>query len=187
MVVVGFGVFWPMLRLSQSHPCSGHTWFALRDAIVLFIPLQAVLWPHISGVLAHWPIPVVACVALLSASWLLVLAGVLALGMRSIAYNNGMLIRLAWMLVILVIVLAAPIAGALGPVSVPIAADQPRVGWLLSPMTGVLEIVRDREALGVSARVYPQQIRMLIAIGCVGLALLLIARAMEVAHARVRA
>jgi hypothetical protein len=65
--------------------------------------------------------------------------------------------------------------------------DQPRVGWLLSPFTGVLEIARDRDGLGVAARVYPEHIRMSIAIGCVGLALLLIARALEVAHARVRA
>jgi len=47
--------------------------------------------------------------------------------------------------------------------------------------------VRDREQLGVSTKIYPQQIRMMLAIGCVGLALLLIARALEVAHARVRA
>ena len=89
--------------------------------------------------------------------------------------------------IVLVVVLAAPIAALLGPVGVPIGVDAPRVGWVLSPLSGVLELVRDRESLGVSAKVYPEQIRMILAVGCVGLALLLIARALEVAYARVRA
>lgn len=187
LIVLGFGLLWPMLRLSQRHPQNGHVWFALRDAFVLFIPLQAVLWPQISGILAHWSIPVVTTLVLLCGSWLLLIAGVLALAMRSVTRNDSATARAIWMLVVVLIVCAAPIVGLLAPVTPAVPIDQPRIGWLLSPITGVLEIVRDREALGVAARIYPQQVRMLLAIGCVGLALLLIARALEVAYARVRA
>ncbi len=187
LIVIGFSVLWPMLRLSQRHPHSGHVWFALRDALVLFVPLQAVLWPQISGILAHWSIPVVATLTLLCASWMLLIAGVLALAMRSVARNDSPIARALWMLIFLIIIGAAPLAGVLGPATPTTPFDQPRVGWLLSPVTGVLEIVRDREVIGVAAKIYPQQVRMLLAIGCVGLALLLIARALEVAYARVRA
>ncbi len=188
IVMLGMCVLWPMLRLSQQHPRGNHVWFALRDALVLFVPLQAVLWPHISTVLAHWPIPVVATLTLLSASWLLLLAGVLALAMSSVARSGGgMWPRTIWMLVFVLIVFAAPIGAIVGTTQVPVGVDHPRIGWLLSPITGVLEVVRDRDELGMPARIFQQQTRMILAIGCVGLALLLIARALEVARARVRA
>lgn len=188
VVMLGICVLWPMLRLSQRHPNSGHVWFVLRDAFVLFVPLQAVLWPQVSSVLAHWPVTVIGALVLLSASWLLLLAGVLALAVASVARAEVQAgPRAVWMLVILLIVFAAPLGALVGTTQIPVSIDQPRIGWLLSPVTGVLELLRDRDATGISARVYPQQIRMLIAIGCVGLALLLIARALEVARARVGA
>ena len=187
IVTIGFSVLWPMIRLSQQHPKSGHVWFALRDVIVLFLPLQAILWPLATRVLSQWPLSVVLALDLLCLCWLLLLAGVLSMGMRSIAYTDTPLNRSIWMGVVLIMVLAAPVAALLGPVGVPIGVDAPRVGWVLSPISGVVELLRDREALGISAKVFPEQIRMILAVGCVGLALMLIARALEVAHARVRA
>lgn len=186
--MLGLSVLWPMARLSQHHPGGRHVLFVLRDVLVLFVPLQAAIWPQVSPVLAHWPIPVVASVSLLCACWLLLLAGVLSLALASVARSDGAPgVRMLWMGVILGIVLAAPIFAVIGTPQPPLDVSNPRIGWLLSPYTGLLEIVRDRNELGVSARVFTQQIRMLIAIGCVGLALLLIARALEVARARVRA
>tara|TARA_E500000318_G_scaffold2060_1_gene2742 strand:- start:39346 stop:40032 length:687 start_codon:yes stop_codon:yes gene_type:complete len=187
LIVIGFCVLYPMLRLSQRHPTSGNVWFALRDAFVLFVPLQAVLWPQVSAILASWSFAVIAGVSLFFGCWMILIAGMLALAMRSIAYNDNAVNRGVWIILFLAIVLAAPAAGLLGDITPPAPIDQPRIGWLLSPLTGVLELVRDREQLGVSTKIYPQQIRMMLAIGCVGLALLLIARALEVAHARVRA
>ena len=188
MVMLGLFVLWPMVRLSQSHPRGSHVLFLLRDALVLFLPLQAVLWPHIASILAHWSIPVVAMLALLSASWLLLITGVLALALGSIERNGGRAsARAGWMLVVLLVVFLAPIIALVTPTAPPVPVDQPRIGWLMSPITGTMEIVRDRAELGVAARVFPQQARMLVAIGCVGLALLLIARALEVARARDRA
>jgi len=187
LIVIGFCVLYPMLRLSQRHPTNGNVWFALRDAFVLFVPLQAVLWPQVSAILASWSFTVIAGVSLFFGCWMILIAGMLALAMRSIAYNDNAVNRGIWIILFLAIVLAAPAAGLLGNITPPTPIDQPRIGWLLSPLTGVLELVRDREQLGVSTKIYPQQIRMMLAIGCVGLALLLIARALEVAHARVRA
>ena len=187
LIVVGFSVLYPMLRLSQRHPFSGHVWFTLRDAFVLFVPLQAVIWPQVSSILASWSFPVVASVSLFFGCWMLLIAGVLSLALRSIAFNDNALNRGIWMVIMVAIVLAAPAAGLLGDIAPPTPLDEPRVGWLLSPITGVLELVRDRDATGVGAMVFPEQIRIMIAVGCVGLALLLIARALEVAHARVRA
>lgn len=187
LIVIGFCVLYPMLRLSQRHPTNGNVWFALRDAFVFFVPLQAVLWPQVSAILASWSFAVIAGVSLFFGCWMILIAGMLALAMRSIAYNDNAVNRGVWIILFLAIVLAAPAAGLLGDITPPAPIDQPRIGWLLSPLTGVLELVRDREQLGVSTKIYPQQIRMMLAIGCVGLALLLIARALEVAHARVRA
>jgi hypothetical protein len=187
LIAIGFGVLWPMVRLSQVHPRTGHVWFVIRDVFVLFIPLQAILWPLATRVLSHWPLSVVLALDLLCLVWLLLIAGVLAMGMRSISYTDTALNRSIWMGVVLVTVFAAPLAALVGSAGVPVGADAPRVGWLLSPISGMQELVRDRDLLGISAKVYPQQIRLLLAVGCVGLALLLIARALEVAHARVRA
>lgn len=187
LIVIGFAVLYPMVRLSQRHPLNGHVWFALRDAFVLCIPLQAVLWPQVSAILAHWSFAVVGGLSLFIACWMVMIAGVMALAMRSVAHNDNAINRGVWMGIVVLIVCAAPIVGLISQITPPASMDQPRVGWLLSPLTGVLEIARDRDGLGVAARVYPEHIRMSIAIGCVGLALLLIARALEVAHERVRA
>ena len=187
LIVFGFSILWPMLRLSQRHPMHGHVWFVLRDVFVLFVPLQAVLWPQVSGILANWSYAAVGSISLMCGCWMILIAGVLALALRSIARRDTALNRGVWMTIVVSILIAAPMIGVLGQITPPVPIDQPRVGWLMSPFTAVLELVRDREATGAAVRIYPAQVRMLIAIGCVGLALLLIARALEVAQARVRA
>jgi hypothetical protein len=176
------------MQLNRSHTISYEIVRpAARMMLVLVVVGFSILWPLATGVLTRWPVPVVGGLTLMCAAWLLLLAGVLALAMRSISYNDTPTMRTVWMLVVVLIVVAAPIIGVSGAALPPTPVDQPRLGWLLSPITAVLELVRDRQALGVSGVVFSQQIRLLIAIGCVGLALLLIARGLEVAHARVRA
>ena len=187
LVVVFFGivVLWPMVRISQQIGGRSHVGFVLRDIFVLVIPLQAVLWPQTFDILASWPVSVVLALTLFSLAWVLVIAGIIALAMGSIERaENGSALRGIWMLLFLLIAAAAPLVGLLGMSGKVIGIDQPRVGWLLSPISGVLELTRDRSGLGTAARVYPQHWRMIIAIACVGLALLLIARAMEVARSR---
>ena len=188
VVVVGMSVLWPMLRFSQmqaSVGSAGHVRRALRDALVLFVPMQAVVWPQCWNSLAGWPIEVVAAISALLLGWLLVLAGVVALGVSSIERNKGdERFRVLWMLLVLLIVLGAPMIGGVQAMGAEIGVGQPRAGWLLSPVTGVLELVRDRRELGTPGRVFSEHWKLILAIGLVGTALLMIAKAHEVARAR---
>lgn len=185
VVAVGFSVLWPMIRCSQRHQGPGHAWFAFRDAMVMLIPMQAVIWPQAFPILAAWSLPVVTAIAALCIAWMLVLAGVLALALSSIERAKTQeWPRAVWMLVFLIVGFAAPVVGSLRALGVAVEVDQPRVGWLLSPVTGVLELVRDRRELGVAARVFPEHWRVIGAVACVGVALLLIAKALEVARTR---
>ncbi len=191
VVVVGMSVLWPMLRFSQSQVFAGraghvgHVRWALRDVVVLFVPMQAVVWPQCWGSLAGWPIEVVAAISALMLSWLLVLAGVIALGVSSIERNKGdERFRVLWMILVLLIVLGAPMIGGVQAMGAEIGVGQPRAGWLLSPITGVLELVRDRRELGTVGRVFIEHWKLILAIGFVGIALLMIAQAHEVARAR---
>ena len=188
VVVIGFSVLWPMVRLSQRSLPSGHVRFAIRDALVLTIPMQAIIWPQTLPVLSNWSVSVIAAMASFFFVWIIIIAGILAFASQSIERNKGSdLVRMTWMMITLIVVFAAPLIGSITSLGIGASADQPRVGWLLSPVTGLLEIVRDREVIGVSAKVYPQQWRVIIALLCVGIALLLLARANEVARSRFRA
>lgn len=188
VMVVGFSILWPMVRFSQRQPSNAFVRDAIRDAIVVFIPIQAVLWPQTLPVLASWSISVVSAIALMSLAWIIVIAGIIAMGTSSIHRNQGKdTVRVIWMLIIMLVVFAAPLAGFVNLEGVLIDVDRPRVGWLLSPITGVLELTRDRSELGSSARVFLGHWRIIIAVGCVGSALLLIAQALQVARTRYRA
>jgi len=188
VVVIGYSVLWPMVRFSQRHPATAHVRFAIRDAIVLFVPMQAVIWPQALPVLSGWSIEVVGALSALSLVWIIILAGVIAIGSGSIERNGGReWIRISWMVLAMVIVFGAPIVGGISVIGAEVDVNRPRVGWLLSPIAGFYEIVRDRQELGLSARVFVEHWRMIIALLCVGSALLLIARALEVARARYRA
>ncbi len=188
MVVLGYSVLWAMVRFSQQQRAWSHVRFAIRDAVVLFIPMQAVIWPQALPVLAHWPVEVIAGISAMSLAWIMILAGVIALGSASIERNHGKeSVRVLWMLVVILVVFLGPLVGGLQTSGAAIGVDRPRVGWLLSPITGVLEIVRDRRELGTSARIFIEHWKMIFALLCVGAALLLIARAQEVARGRYRA
>lgn len=188
VVFVGFSLLWPMVRFSQSPQGPGHTRFAIRDAVVIFVPMQAVIWPQAIPVLAGWPISVVSAIAAMCLAWISILAGIVAIGSSSIERNNGKeSFRVMWMLIVILVVFAAPIFASIQSTGAGVDVDRPRVGWLLSPITGLLEIIRDRRALGSSARIFIDHWRMIIALLCVGSALLLIARALEVARGRYRA
>ena len=194
VVIVGFSILWPMVRFSQTWftnhkgSLSSHVRAAIKDSVVIFIPMQAVIWPQALPVLAGWPTDVVAGISAFSLSWIVILAGIIALGSLSIERNKGSeLSRAAWMIVVLFVVFAAPMAAGFGIVNSTVDVAHPRVGWLLSPFAGLYEITRDRTELGLSASIFIEHWRMIIAQLCVGGALLLIARASEVATRRYRA
>ncbi len=194
LVTVGFSLLWPMVRFSQvwftNHKGSlpSHVRAAIKDSVVIFIPMQAVIWPQALPVLAGWPTDVVAGISALSLAWITILAGIIALGSLSIERNKGSeLCRATWMFIVFIVVFAAPMTAGLGIVNGSVDVTQPRVGWLLSPIAGLYEITRDRKELGLSATIFIEHWRMIIALLCVGAALLLIARASEVATRRYRA
>ncbi|MFG0258598.1 MAG: hypothetical protein ACF8GE_11910 [Phycisphaerales bacterium JB043] len=96
LLAVGLTVLWPMLRLSQvspRRPCLA----AWVDLFVLLVPMQAVLWPLTW--LGRWDLAITGAVALLLASWTLLLSVVVCLGTSS---PSGWW-RSMWMAVVLVL------------------------------------------------------------------------------------
>lgn len=176
----GIALLWPAIRLAQQPP-ENPVRDVFRDLFVLLIPAQAVIWPHALRVLANWPLPVLLGIAATLGAWALVVGGVLAMANSGRAAGR---VRWAWMLVVLVVVFGSPLLGvALGIVG-PTRVDQPRPGWMLSPLTSVLEIARDRDAAGTTNPVSITHWRAIAAVGCVGGALLCLAGASGVATTR---
>ncbi len=176
----GIALLWPAFRLAQ-HPPEHPVRDVLRDLFVLLVPAQAVVWPHALRVLADWPLPVLLGVTACFAAWAMVVGGLIALANSGAGAGRA---RWMWMLVVLAVVIGAPALGmALGIVG-PTRVDAPRPGWMLSPLTCVLEITRDRDASGTTVPVSPTHWRSLAAVACVGGALLCLAGAARVAPTR---
>lgn len=150
IVAVGVCILWPMVRLSQlppSNPLVG----SAQDLVVVLIPVQAVVWPQWVRWLAHWPFDVVAAVAVSITAWGALVAGVLALAQihrlraaHRLAPDPG----LWWMAAIAaVVVMGAGLALA----GLSSEHDPARTDWMLSPITSLLELTRDRAWTGRSA------------------------------------
>lgn len=79
-VSLGLTVVWPMFRLSmREHHHAGR--LAFIDWLALIVTLQVVLWP--TRLSTNWTAQRVALVDAVLASWSLLLAGIIALGLRS--------------------------------------------------------------------------------------------------------
>ncbi|MBL9031545.1 MAG: hypothetical protein JNM80_07530 [Phycisphaerae bacterium] len=150
IVAVGVCILWPMVRLSQlppSNPLVG----SAQDLVVVLIPVQAVVWPQWVRWLAHWPFDVVAAVAVSITAWGTLVAGVLALAQvqrlraaHRLAPDPG----LWWMAAIAAVVVMGAGLSLAGLSSEP---DPARTDWMLSPITSLLELTRDRAWTGRSA------------------------------------
>lgn len=158
-VAAGVVLLWPMIRLSQLLPPAGGLRPALRDAVIVILPAQAVIWPQWS--LAGFPLSAIACSAAWVAAWGVFVGAILAHALTT-RPEPGRDARLgpaagaAWMLVF--IALAA--GGSTGVLVDPSAAAGltpagARAWWMLSPITGVLEILADRSWTGAPARAAP--------------------------------
>jgi hypothetical protein len=181
--VLGMGVIWPLIRLSQMVPSERTIRWALRDWLVVVIPVQAVVLPQMFPVLAGWPVSVVLAVDAFIVSWALAIAGLIAMAHRSIGSPKRQTIgRSLWMIIVLVVLLGAPVYGMLSGAGTDAGVQTPRVGWMLSPVSGVLELTRDRGVLGQSAFIQSAHWRMIVPVACVGVALLLFGYASEVAR-----
>lgn len=166
VVAIGATVLWPMTRLCQASPGRGAVRHVLADAAVLLIPLQMILWPLIF--LASWPARTVAALAALCVVWIMLIGGILAhaLSERIEAPRDPALLgRSLWMVMIILIVLAAPIA---------LAGIGPRFSapeWL--PMLSPLSAINDITGRGMSGPQKPvtgMQWRLIFATGAVAIA-----------------
>lgn len=177
--MLGVTLLWPAIRMSQR-PARAPVRSVLRDLFVILVPAQAVIWPHAMGVLAGWPIVLLLALACSFGAWSLVVGGLIAFSDATRRRIPGWV----WMGLVLAVGLGAPLlAIASGDAGVP-RPDSARPGWMLSPATTVLELTRDRSAGGPLRPVFREHWRLIGAVACVGGALLLIARAMEVASRR---
>ena len=184
-VALGATVLWPMLRLSQQIPRERAVKWVLKDLVVVLLPVQALVWPHALGMLSGWPLSVVAGVSLSIAAWSCVSAGVLGLAYVTMPREGGAGIRAAWMVVVLAVVFGAPawqtLSGGYTLTDAP-ASLEPGAGRMLSPLTSIAEITRDRAWSGRPARIGAGHWRAMV--GVLGFGGLLLVSARVVALAR---
>ncbi|MFN0131514.1 MAG: hypothetical protein ACKVW3_03125 [Phycisphaerales bacterium] len=173
MVIVAAGVvvLWPMVRLSQQPPRNPLTSTA-QDLVVVMIPVQAVVWPQWVLWLAHWPADVVGAVASVMLAWGVLVGGVLAMTQQQRALPAARRDQAAdpglwWMAGIAA---AVVMASGLAVAGLSKEADACRSEWMLSPITAVLELTRDRAWTGRSAATTRAHWVWIAGIGGVGLA-----------------
>ncbi|MEL6330725.1 MAG: hypothetical protein AAFR38_13810 [Planctomycetota bacterium] len=148
LIAIGLAVLFPVLRLSQHAPPDRRLRSLLRDVLVMIAPPLALLWPQVF--LAGWPVSVVLALTACLLAWTLVAGGIVAL----VYAPGGKSAAARWIAAVAVVVVAfgGPAVLAARP-SGREARLGPMPGWMLSPITGGYEIVRDRSWSGRPARV----------------------------------
>lgn len=180
IIAIGMSILWPMVRFSQTIPRPSIVAASLRDMVVILIPMQAVIWPQRLIVLGGWSMEVVLALAFHFAAWGLVIAGIMSIGSILIAGStHHARARILAMLGAMAVTTGMPVIEFLTLKGAPIGPAHANLGWMLSPITGILELTADRSVLGQPAIVYNAHFRMITAVACVGLALLIFGRALE--------
>ncbi|MGJ8636418.1 MAG: hypothetical protein ACSHX5_06205 [Phycisphaerales bacterium] len=182
IVVIGMSLLWPMTRLSQKIPRPSIVMSSIRDLIVVIVPMQAVIWPQRLIVLGGWSAEVVLALCLHTLAWGLVIAGAISIASIFIAgtsQRTQQRTRALSMLSILVIVFAFPLIEILTLKGAAIGPANANLGWMLSPITGIMELTADRSVLGRAAFAYNAHFRMIAAVACVGISFLIFGRALE--------
>lgn len=131
-------ILWPMVRLSQERdpkPRAG----ALQDAIVILVPIHAVVWPQGLYWLAHWPSRTIFAIVVCLTAWTFLIAALLAIAQT--IPSSGPRRRIAraplWMLAFILLALVPALLALLSP-----ATPEPRPSWMLSPATAIAELTR---------------------------------------------
>ncbi|MEM1331265.1 MAG: hypothetical protein AAGG07_11960 [Planctomycetota bacterium] len=158
IVMIGATLLWPLLRLSQAatrRPLIA----TIRDYTVIVIPAQAILWPL--ALLARWPLSTVAASVLLMMAFCALAGAAMSAPFmiarsRSPEDSPGAVSRLWWSAVVLLVSLAGPLV--LGVALLTGGADMRdatsvRFDYMLSPLTAVFELMRDRSWSGYPVRV----------------------------------
>jgi len=153
--------------------------------VVVLLPVQALIWPHALGMLSGWPIGVVAAVALCVGAWACVCGGALAVAFVTMRADAGAGVRAVWMLVFVALVGGLPLWLLLSggyAVTEALPTLDPPSGRMLSPLTAILEITRDRSWTGRPAMVGGGHWRPLIVTLALGGLLLVGARGLALAR-----
>lgn len=153
LAAIGITVLWPLIRLSQVIPAEGGLHATLKDLFVIAVPAQAVVWPL--TLLAMWPLSVAAAMGFVLLAWTFLIGGLLAaaLGNPSSTPAAHTFRRLVWMGFFLAVPAVGPVVVASLPVVTSEHADTPA---MLSPVTAVLEVGRERFWSGRAAAVLPE-------------------------------
>ncbi len=184
----GMAIIWPLFRLSQLSP-SGGRFGAMRDAardwVVVQVPLQAVVLPHL--LLARWSAPVIGALGLSFAVWGWVIAAIIAIALggrdRTAPHRSSG----AWaMVACLAVAVLTPLLAAPSLPWVGVDAVFPTWWWMLSPIAAGPEITRDREWTGHHAAVFLEHWQALAAVGGAAAVLWLIALGLALAQRRGR-
>lgn len=182
IVAIGMSILWPMVRLSQRIPPPSIVMSSIRDLVVVIVPMQAVIWPQRLIVLGGWSSEVVLALALHTLAWGILIAGAVSIGSIFIAGSTPQTQqrnRALSMLGVLLIIFAFPIIELLTLKGASIGPANANLGWMLSPITGIMELTTDRSVLGRAAFAYNAHFRMIAAVACVGFAFLIFGRALE--------
>lgn len=158
LVIVGVVILWPLIRLSQApdpKPLRGPA----RDLLVIVLPLAAVLLPQSLPWLAHWPLHVTLAATAWCIAWAAVIAATLALvHLDSKSASASRISHAATLMAAIIaanLLLATPAlldaATVPGPRGEAPAAFRP--AFMLSPVTGMIEITRERLHTGRSANI----------------------------------
>jgi len=160
IIATGLSLAWPLVRLSQvrdSKPLLG----SLQDALVILVPLHAVVWPQVLWWLAHWSPRIVAALAGMLSAWTFLIAGLIVLAQLSTQPSSMTTLpqpiraRNTWMLFFLILALVGALPALfettqrIGDV-IPPAFN---AAWMTSPITAALEITRDRSWSGRPAAI----------------------------------
>jgi len=152
----GIALVWPMIRLSQEAPPRPFR-AAAADAAIVGVSAQALVWPQALVWMAAWPLPVALALAALYSAWTLLIGGLLAtfavVGREGPGAPARPLSRSLMMLLLVILVGAGPLVGLLRPAALPTPFDSVDGVLMSSPITGALEITRDRSWSGMPARV----------------------------------
>jgi len=155
LVSIGLFVLWPLVRFSQAWPSTPVKAFVI-DASVLLTPAMLVVWPHV--LLAWWPVEVAGALSMLLFGWTAA-AGALLVGLAHGGEGGALRRRVGGLGLWLGVVLAAPATALLLGLGGGLAAEPGAAfggaGWMVSPISGVFEIARDRAWSGRPAQVDP--------------------------------
>lgn len=160
LLLCGPAFLWPAFRLCQIRP-RRIILSVLLDLVVLCFPAQIIIWPQV--LLAFWPVPVLASVAVLLTIWAVLVAAVLVFAFSSEALRHPVespprVSRAIWMVVVVLLSVFAPlmmlmVPGTTDPASVISESASNRPLLVVSPLTGVYELTADRFWSGSSAKV----------------------------------